>query len=139
MIVAVVLVAILVLVVAMVIGVALDPGPQPGEVAIAYELAWDRLDFATLWDLSGPELRDGRTRKEYVVAKRQVYDAQPALRRLVEDVAADAVARSKRDAVVATRLELRDGGTVHNEVSLIRRHGHWQVVAYPLQAGTPHA
>ena len=41
------------------IAIGKEDGPQPADVALAYEMAWDRLDFDTLFDLSGTELRDG--------------------------------------------------------------------------------
>ena len=47
------------LVISVVVAYALEPGPTPTDIAVAYEEAWDRLDFGTLWTLSGSELRDG--------------------------------------------------------------------------------
>ena len=38
--------AVFALIVALVVAVAVDPGPAPDESALAYEEAWDRLDFA---------------------------------------------------------------------------------------------
>ena len=64
---------ILLLCVALVIAVARDPGPRPDEVAFAYELAWDRLDFDSLWTLSGTELHDGLDRKSFISAKHAAY------------------------------------------------------------------
>jgi len=55
--VALVIVALLLLF--MWISVGREPGPGPSDVAIAYERAWDELDFGLLYDLSGAELRDG--------------------------------------------------------------------------------
>jgi hypothetical protein len=125
---------VLLLCLALVIAVARDTGPGPGEVAVSYELAWDRLDFDSLWTLSGPELRDGLDRKGFVAAKRAAYERQPTLRRLVEHVDADDVTltRSGDGAVVSTSVALRDGKTVHNTVQLARRQAKWQVVAYRL-------
>ena len=55
--------------VALVVLVSADPGPSPVDVALAYEQAWDHLDFEGLWSLSGDELRDGLRRPEFVAAK----------------------------------------------------------------------
>ena len=129
---------ILALCLALVVAIARDRGPGPGETAVAYELAWDRLDFDVLWTLSGGELRDGLDRREFVAAKRAAYEQQRALSGLAEHVAIeDAAVTSSGDvAVVTTRVELRDGTTVHNVVQLVRRNARWQVVAYRLAPTT---
>ena len=54
----------------MILIVAMEPGPSPSDLAIAYELAWDRLDFATIWSLSDPSMRDGRNRREFVADRK---------------------------------------------------------------------
>ena len=130
----IVLGAVIALCIALVIAVARDKGPGPGDVAVSYEYAWDRLDFAVLWTLSGKELRDGLDRKQFVAAKRAAYEQQHALRGLVDHVAIDDVSKSTRGdaALVATSVDLRDGTTVHNVVQLDRRNSRWQVVAYRL-------
>ncbi|HXY95216.1 MAG TPA: hypothetical protein VEP49_22345 [Acidimicrobiia bacterium] len=126
--------AILALCFAVVIAIARDHGPGPGETAVAYELAWDQLDFGVLWNLSGRELRDGLDRRDFVAAKRDAYEQQRTLRGLVEHVGVDeATVTSRGDAaLVTTRVELRDGTTVHNVVQLARRNARWLVVAYRL-------
>src|SRR6476661_305363 len=48
-------------------------GPGPSDVAIAYERAWNDLDFNLLYDLSGAELRDGLRRDQFVATKRAAY------------------------------------------------------------------
>ena len=63
--------------VALVVFVAADPGPSAAEVALAYEYAWDHLDFEGLWALSGDELRDGLDRPAFIEAKRAAYVAAP--------------------------------------------------------------
>ncbi len=139
MIVAVVGAAVGLLCVALVILVALNTGPSAAEVALAYEHAWDRLDFEALWALSGAELRDGLDREPFVAAKRAAYEAQPALRGIAETVAVDAVSEDRGFAVVHTRVELRDGGSAVDALQLARRAGRWLVVAYELEpdgAGT---
>ncbi|HEX6310614.1 MAG TPA: hypothetical protein VF152_03225 [Acidimicrobiia bacterium] len=135
---AVVVTAIVVLCIALVVAVARDQGPAPGEVATAYELAWDRLDFETLWALSGPELRDGRSKHDFITAKQAAYDRNPGLAGLASDVVLEEVLAGKEVAVVRTRVELRQGAPVHNELRLARRDQHWEVVAYELH-GSPSA
>jgi len=123
-----------VLVVALILAVAFERGPTPGDVALAYELAWDRLDFTTLWTLSSGELRDGRNRNDFVAGKRGAYRDQPRLRAVVEHVEVEAVAkRGQRAASVLTRLDLRDEPSVRNEIRMERVHGAWRVVSYALR------
>ena len=52
-----------------------EKGPSAADVAIAYEIAWDHLDFSMLYDLSGAELRDGMRREPFIAAKHKAYDA----------------------------------------------------------------
>ena len=138
MITAVVVIAVLALCIALVVAVARDNGPPPGEVAIAYELAWDRLDFETLWSLSGAELRDGRPKHDFVTNKRAAYERNPGLAGLARDVSLEEVLAGKEVAVVRTRIDLQDGHLVRNELRLARRDQRWEVVAYELH-GTPRA
>lgn len=131
-------VATLVVVLVVCAGVAMsrDPGPAPAEVALAYELAWDRLDFETLWSLSTLELRDGRSRDEFVAAKRAAYRDQPGLRRLARHVAVDEATAGPHVAVVITSVDLHDGSRLRDELKLVRRNGRWQVLTYGLRAPT---
>src|SRR5215470_4579379 len=85
----VVIVAILLLCFALVVVIAKDRGPAPVDVAVAYELAWDRLDFDVLWSLSAIELRDGLGRHDFVARKQAAYANQRALRELGADVTVD--------------------------------------------------
>lgn len=121
------------------LGVALvrEPGPSPDEMALAYEHAWDRLDFDTLWLLSGAELRDGRTRHDYVEAKRRAYAARADLARLAQRIGVDSVTKGAGSASVTTRVELRDGSVVRDEVLLGRRRNRWEVVGYVLSESGP--
>jgi hypothetical protein len=130
----IVVVAVIALCIALVIAIGHDNGPGPGDVAVSYELAWDRLDFEALWTLSAAELRDGLDHQDFVTAKRTAYEQQRALRGLVEHVAIDGVSvTSGRDAaLVTTRVGLHDGNVVRNLVQLVRRNSRWQVVAYTL-------
>ena len=124
---------VVVLCLALVVAVARDPGPPPGDVALAYELAWDRLDFDTLWALSGKELRDDRSKSDFIEAKRAAYDRAPGLAGLAQETSLEEVAGGKDLAVARTRVELTDGSVVRNELRLARRDGKWQVVAYELR------
>jgi hypothetical protein len=131
----VVVVGILVLVLALsvVVMIAKDRGPGPGEVAVAYEMAWDHLDFESLFTLSGLELRDGLDRRGFIAAKKSAYAQQHELGRLVGRVGIDEVANIRDAAVAITAVELHDGSEVHNRVEMARRNGRWQVVAYRLE------
>jgi hypothetical protein len=100
---------------------------------VAYELAWDRLDFESLYTLSGSELRDGLDRRGFITAKRSAYAQQHELGGLVDRVGVDQVANRRDAAVAITAVELRDHVVVHNRVEMARRNGRWQVVAYRLE------
>jgi hypothetical protein len=130
---AVVAFAVIALVLALVVAVGVEPGPDPGEVAVAYELAWDRLDFDALWTLSGVELRDGRSRAEFIADKHEAYEGQRALAGLASDVQLDEVMVGSELAAVRTRVLLRDGTVVRNQVQLALRDGTWKVIAYHLE------
>ena len=121
---------------ALVVAVARDQGPPVGDVALAYELAWDRLDFEALWSLSGAELRGGLDRKSYIAAKRAAYKRQPGLGQLATDIGVVDTEVRRAHALAHTHVVLRDGGTVRNELQLERRGGRWVVVSYQLQPGT---
>jgi hypothetical protein len=133
MVMAVVVAIVLGLALAVVVAIARDRGPGPGDVAVSYELAWDRLDFESLFTLSAAELRDGLDRHAFVAAKQTAWEQQHALRGLVARVGIDQVASTRDAAVVITRVELSDHAAVHNRVELARRNARWQVVAYRLE------
>lgn len=132
------IVGILVLVVlfSVIVAIAKDPGPQPEDVAVAYEVAWDKLDFESLYTLAGRELRDGLDRPQFVAAKKAAYAKQHAMTGLAERVGVDDSATAGDAAIVATRVELHDGGVVLNRVDLARRNGRWEVVGYRLAPTT---
>jgi len=115
---AIVGVAIFVLIIALVIAVARDPGPPPDDVAVAYERAWDGLDFDAVWSLSGDELRDGMARKPFIEAKRAAYVGQADLGGLAASVAVDHLEIEDQVAIVHTVVTLRHGGTARNELAL---------------------
>ena len=129
---AVVGVAIFVLIIALVIAVARDPGPPPDDVAVAYERAWDGLDFDALWSLSGDELRDGMGHKPFIAAKRAAYLGQADLGGLAASVAVEHLEIGDHVAIVHTVVTLRHGGTARNELGLEQRAGRWVVVSYRL-------
>jgi hypothetical protein len=107
-------------------------GPGPADTAVAYEHAWDRLDFATLWNLSSDKLRDGRTRDDFVAGKNAAYRSEGGLARLVRSVRPEVVDVSGPLARVVTRLELADGQNVRDEMLLERVGSAWRVTAYHL-------
>lgn len=142
MILAVSLVAAGVCLAALFVAVAREPGVSAVDTAIAYEAAWDRLDFATLYDLSGDELRDGLDRRSFVAAKEAVYERVPEHGRLLARV--DAVEESSADGAegpvvgVVTRVTASDG-VISNDVTLERRGNRWVVVGYALRSDVPDA
>jgi hypothetical protein len=105
--------------------------PNPAEVAVAYEAAWDHLDFSLLFDLSGAELRDGMRREGFVAAKRKAYGNHPR-GRLAAHIDVDTEIKGKETALVVTRVSTGEG-SVHNNVLLERRGGSWAVVGYTLR------
>ncbi len=131
----VVLVLVILLVIAVIVAVAKDPGLVPIDIALGYEHAWQLLDFDVIYRLSGTEMHDGLRKADWIAAKRAAYANGSAISHLVESVVAEQEIRKGDAAVVTTRLTLRDGSVVHNEVRLLRRSRAWEVVAYePLPA-----
>jgi hypothetical protein len=124
---------VLALVIAMIVAVARDPGPAAADVALGYEHAWDQLDFDAVWRLSGAELRDGLGRVDFVAAKRTAHRTGGSEGHLVAQASVESVREQGDAAVVVTRLDLRDGAHVRNEVGLARRAREWEVVAYALR------
>ena len=113
------------------IAFGMEPGPGPADVAIAYENAWDRLDFDLLYDLSGAELRDGMNRDRFVATKKAAH-AQHA-GHVGANVKVDDVVSTAQTAVVITSVSTNEG-TVHNRVLLEKRSPGWTVVSYALRA-----
>lgn len=126
-----VVVAVLVVIagVAVLVVLALDRG-DPADTAVAYEEAWDRLDFALLWNLSAPPMRDGRDREQFVADKGDAYGRRTDLSRLVERVRVERVDVIGRRARVVTVLHLRDGGEFRNEITMRRHAWRWAVDGY---------
>ena len=112
--------------------------PGPADTAVAYEHAWDRLDFATLWNLSGPNLRDGRTRDQFVRDKAAAYRGEDhGLAGLVRSVRPEKVDVNGPVARVLARLDLHSGETVVDEMLLERIGPAWHVTAYHISTGDP--
>lgn len=118
----------------MVVAVFVQRGPSPEETALAYEWAWDRLDFPMLWELSSPSLRDGRNLAEFVADKASAYEGRRReLADLVEQVIVESTEADRLRAVVRTRVTLTGTGDhVRNELYLQRDGGTWRVAAYRL-------
>jgi hypothetical protein len=109
-----------------------EPGPGPADVAIAYETAWDRLDFDLLFTLSGEEMRDGLRREQFIRAKRAAYAGAGARGRIGARVEVEDLVSTDQTAVVATRIT-SDEGSVHNRVVLEKRATGWMVVGYSIR------
>ena len=124
------LVVIVLLLLTMWITIGKEPGPGPSDVAIAYERAWDELDFDLLYDLSGAELRDGLRRDQFVAAKRKAY--ANARKRLGARIAIETAVGGNQTALVVTRV-VADGGSVRNNVTLEHTANGWMVVGYSLR------
>lgn len=124
--------AVAVLVGILFVAVGREDGPEPADVAVAYEMAWDRLDFDTLFDLSGVELRDGAKRPGFVATKRAAYTGVKR-GRLAARIAVENVVAAPDTALVVTNVCTNDGA-VRNNVLMERRAGRWYVVAYSLRA-----
>lgn len=130
---AIVLVIIAVLIISVIVMFALERGPSTADLALAYEHAWDRLDFETIWALSSIELRDGLDRREFARAKRAAYGSTEHPTDLVATATVEDLAESGDVAAAITNLVLRDGSVVHHEVRMGRRMGRWEVTGYTLR------
>ena len=109
--------------------------PGAADTAVAYEHAWDRLDFSTLWNLSGPGLRDGRTRDQFVRDKLAAYQGESrGLAGLVRTVEPERVDVNGPVARVLARLELHSGESLVDELLLERIGPAWHVTAYHISS-----
>ena len=124
--------AVLLVAVGLVVLMASPRDPGPADVAVAYEQAWDRLDFATLWALSSPRLRDGRSKTRFIRDKQEAYRTEGGLRHLIRAIRPERVEVNGPTARVLARLELRDGQEVVDEMLLERDGSDWRVTAYHL-------
>ena len=125
---------IVVLLGGMLYAVAREPGPGAPDVAIGYERAWDELNFGLLWDLSGPELRDGLRRDQFIEAKRAAYANAVPRGRVAERIDVDTFVEGNQSALVVTKVTA-EGASVCNDVLLEKRANGWTVVGYSLRPG----
>lgn len=114
------------------VAVAREPGPGPADVAIAYERAWDNLDFELLYHLSGEELRDGMRRERFVRVKRAAHDRAGTPVRLGTPIDVESSIAGNDAALVVTRIGSADEA-IRNNVTLERRANGWVVVGYGLR------
>jgi len=122
----------------LIVAVGKTGAPSPADTAIAYEHAWDRLDFVTLWNLSGPGLRDGRTRDQFVRDKVAAYKNEgKGLAGLIRTVQPEKIDVNGPVARVLARLELHSGESVVDEMLLERIGPSWHVTAYHISTGDP--
>ncbi|HEY5172485.1 MAG TPA: hypothetical protein VIK54_12235 [Acidimicrobiia bacterium] len=133
LVVALVIIALLLLF--MWISVGREPGPGPSDVAIAYERAWDELDFSLLFDLSGAQLRDGLRRDQFVAAKRAAYASAKAPTRIGARIGVETSVAGHQTALVVTKV-VADGGAVRNNVMLDHTANGWVVIGYSLRPDT---
>jgi hypothetical protein len=124
--------AVLLVAAGLVVLMASPRDPGPADVAVAYEQAWDRLDFATLWALSSPRLRDGRSKTRFIHDKEDAYGTEGGLCHLIKAIRPERVEVNGPTARVLARLELRDGQEVVDEMLLERDGTDWRVTAYHL-------
>ena len=117
------------------VAIGREPGPAAVDVAIAYERAWDELDFNLLYDLSGPGLRDGLRRDQFVAAKRAAYSRPESRARLGANISVETSVAGHQTALVVTRV-VADGSPVRNNVMLEHTANGWLVVGYSLRAET---
>src|SRR4051812_5806799 len=108
-----------------------ERGPNAADVAVAYETAWDHLDFSMLFDLSGAELRDGMRRDAFMAAKRAAYGNHDRSR-LGARIDVETAVTGHDTALVVTHVST-GGASVRNNVLLERLGGSWTVVGYHLR------
>ena len=123
------------LMVSMWVAIGIEKGPSPADVAIAYERAWDELDFVLLYELSGNELRAGMRKDQFVAAKRAAYARTENTERLAARIEVDTSVVGHETSMIVTRVSIGDG-SVRNNVILERRANGWVVVSYSLRPDT---
>lgn len=135
MIAAIVALMVFAVVISLIVLFARDGGPMPADIAVSYELAWDRLDFDTLWSLSGEEMRDGLDRRGFMAAKSAAYAGRTDLGGLAERVDVEEANVGIGFATVRTCVTLHSGDRIHNDVVLTKRSSAWVVTGYELAPG----
>jgi hypothetical protein len=116
------------------ISVGREPGPGPSDVAIAYERAWDELDFGLLYDLSGAELRDGLRRDQFIATKRAAYANTGKNSRIGARITVETSIAGHQTSLVVTRVVA--DGVVRNNVMLDHTANGWVVIGYSLRPDT---
>ena len=111
--------------------IAHEKGPSAPDVAIGYERAWDELNFGLLWDLSGPELREGLRRDQFIAAKRLAYANAGKNARIGARITVETSIAGHQTALVVTRVVA--GGAVRNNVMLDHTANGWVVIGYSLR------
>ncbi len=114
------------------ISIGREPGPGPADTAIAYEKAWDELDFDLLYSLSGPELRDGLRRDQFIAVKRRAYATADRSSTIGAEITVETSIVGNQAALVVTRVAA-DGGSVRNNVMLDHTANGWLVASYSLR------
>lgn len=114
------------------VAVAREPGPGPADVAIAYERAWDALDFELLYQLSGDELRDGMRRDRFVRVKRAAHERAGTRPDIGARIEVESAIAGNDAALIVTRVGA-PGDPIRNNVTLERRANGWVVVGYGLR------
>jgi hypothetical protein len=114
------------------ISIGREPGPGPADTAIAYEKAWDELDFDLLYSLSGPELRDGLRRDQFIAVKRRAYATADRSSTIGARITVETSIIGNQTALVVTEVAV-DGGAVRNNVMLDHTANGWLVVSYSLR------
>ena len=135
----IVAITVFAVVIAVIVLFARDPGPLPADIAVSYELAWDRFDFDTLYSLSGDEMRDGLDKSAYIKVKTLAYAGRAELGHLASRVDVEEITGGLAHALVRTRVTLHNGDVVHNHVALTKRNSSWWVTGYELVASPPQA
>lgn len=125
--------AIALLAVALVVAVAIEPGPPPSEVAVAYELAMDRHDAQTLWNLSGSALRSDRDRRGFVAAARSSLGTERV--DVVREVVVEDEFTGTSEASVLTRVRHLDGTQVMRRTRCVKEQGGWRVQSVTTGSG----
>jgi hypothetical protein len=109
-----------------------DNGVAPDEVALGYEYAWDRLDFAAIWAMSTPDMRQGRGRDTFVADKKRAIPPTH-VKGTLSHVSLEAAKRERHRVLYNTTLHLVDGSTFQNEILVVRNPGSWLVAEYHTQ------
>jgi len=118
------LIVIVGLIVVLWIAVGREQGPSAADAAVSYALARARGDWSIAYDLSSKELRDGRTRDQFVAAHHGAYEPDASVARPHVHVE-NSTALSDL-AVVVVRVDDLD---LALRVDCERREGSWVVTA----------